>query len=97
MQEAADRGTNNFAGGVGPPSLPTMTRLSSATSLAGLTALAFMSSSAMALTPMENWRQTYFGTTTNAGNASDNADPDCRISARPCSEKIPRLRTTLAS
>lgn len=76
MQLAADRGTKNFAGSAGPPSFPTMTRLSSATSLAGLTALAFMSSSAMALTPMENWRQAYFGTTTNAGNASDNADPD---------------------
>jgi autotransporter-associated beta strand protein len=28
------------------------------------------------MTPVESWRLTYFGTTTNSGNAADNADPD---------------------
>ncbi len=28
------------------------------------------------LTPQEAWRQTYFGTTQNSGDAADNADPD---------------------
>jgi len=28
------------------------------------------------LTPQESWRQTFFGITTNTGNATDNADPD---------------------
>jgi uncharacterized delta-60 repeat protein len=31
---------------------------------------------AAALTAQETWRQTYFGITTNSGNAADNADPD---------------------
>ncbi|MEO7934381.1 MAG: autotransporter-associated beta strand repeat-containing protein [Chthoniobacterales bacterium] len=29
-----------------------------------------------AMTVVENWRSTYFGTTANSGNAADNADPD---------------------
>ncbi|MES2572742.1 MAG: LamG-like jellyroll fold domain-containing protein, partial [Verrucomicrobiota bacterium] len=28
------------------------------------------------LTPAQTWRQTYFGTTSNTGNAADSADPD---------------------
>jgi hypothetical protein len=31
---------------------------------------------AAALTAQQSWRQTFFGITTNTGNAADNADPD---------------------
>lgn len=39
-------------------------------------ALVIMISSAQALTPIESWRQTYFGSTLNSGAAADGADPD---------------------
>jgi hypothetical protein len=45
-------------------------------SLVALSALVALSPTALGLTPVETWRQTYFGSTANANAAADGADPD---------------------
>jgi hypothetical protein len=50
-----------------------------------------LASTLFAATPMETWRQTYFGSPLNAGNGADNADPDHDGMSNIAEAKLGRL------